>query len=123
MATTKTTKAKKATRATSKKAAKPAVKKRVTSKKAAANKATRARVKQFICNVVPSKGTEQDWQLADSIAAGSIGALAALPASVDLRASWWKINNQENTGSCVGWATGDGVVRWHMVQAGKITQQ
>lgn len=56
-------------------------------------------------------------------AAGSIGALAALPASVDLRASWWAINSQENTGSCVGWATADGVVRWHMVKAGKIAQK
>ncbi len=90
------------------------------SKKAAASKRA---AKQFICNVIPSKGTENDWQLADSLAAGSIGALAALPASVDLRASWWAINSQENTGSCVGWATADGVVRWHMVKAAKIAQK
>jgi hypothetical protein len=127
MATKKTTKntdkATPATKAASKTAAKKTtVKKRAASKKAAA-KTTKARVKQFICNVVPSKGTEQDWLLADSIAAGSIGAPAALPASVDLRAPWWTINSQENTGSCVGWATGDGVVRWHMVQAGKISQK
>ena len=62
----------------------------------------------YICNVLPSKGTENDWQLMDSIAAGTIGAPAALPASVDLRAAWWTINDQENTGSCVGWATADG---------------
>ena len=65
------------------------------SKKAAASKRA---AKQFICNVIPSQGTENDWQLADSVAAGSIGAPAALPASVDLRASWWTINSQENTG-------------------------
>ncbi len=37
---------------------------------------------------------------------GRVGAPAALPTSVDLRATWWSINNQEDTGSCVGWATG-----------------
>ena len=89
-------------------------------KKAAAK---RAKFDEFICNVVPSKGTENDWQLADSLAAGSIGAVPrALPTSVDLRAAWWAINNQENTGSCVGWATADGVVRWHMTKANKIAQ-
>ena len=88
---------------------------------AGAHAAAKRAAKQFICNVVPSHGTENDWQLADSLAAGSIGAPAALPTSVDLRAAWWKINSQENTGSCVGWATADGVVRWHMVKAGKIT--
>ncbi len=40
-----------------------------------------------------------------------------------MRAAWWTINNQENTGSCVGWATADGVVRWHMVKAGRIGQK
>lgn len=80
------------------------------------------RFDKYICNIVPSRDTDNDWQLVDSIAAGTIGAPAALPTSVDLRAAWWTINNQENTGSCVGWATADGVLRWHMVQAGRITQ-
>ncbi|HSB88226.1 MAG TPA: C1 family peptidase [Ilumatobacteraceae bacterium] len=80
------------------------------------------RFDKYICNIVPSRDTDNDWQLVDSIAAGAIGAPAALPTSVDLRAAWWTINNQENTGSCVGWATADGVLRWHMVQAGRITQ-
>jgi Papain family cysteine protease len=89
-------------------------------KKAAAK---RANFDEFICNVTPSKGTENDWQLADSLAAGSIGAVPrALPTAVDLRAAWWAINNQENTGSCVGWATADGVVRWHMTRDNRITQ-
>ncbi|MEP7113034.1 MAG: C1 family peptidase [Ilumatobacteraceae bacterium] len=100
---------------------KPA-KKSTAKKKAAASKTKRVNFDQFICNVVPSKGTENDWQLADSIAAGSIGAPAVLPRSVNMRDTWWKINNQENTGSCVGWATADGVVRWHMTKAGKISQ-
>jgi Papain family cysteine protease len=101
---------------------KSAQKKPAQKKKASTSKAKRVNFDQFICNVVPSKGTENDWQLADSIAAGSIGAPAALPRSVNMRATWWKINNQENTGSCVGWATADGVVRWHMTKAGRIGQ-
>src|SRR5439155_8181310 len=27
----------------------------------------------------------------------------------------WAIDDQEDTGSCVGWATAEGVVRYHMV--------
>ena len=130
MATKKSTTAKKAAakRPAAKKSAakKTAAKKTTAKKKSTAKKSTakasRSQFEHFICNVVPSKGTENDWQLSDSIAAGSIGAPAALPASVDMRASWWKINNQENTGSCVGWATADGVARQQMTKAGKITQ-
>lgn len=105
-----------------KKTAKKTAKKAPAKKRSAAKKTAAANFDKFICNVVPSKGTENDWQLSDSIAAGSIGAPAAPPKSVDLRAAWWTINNQENTGSCVGWATADGVVRWHMTKAGRIGQ-
>jgi C1A family cysteine protease len=74
-----------------------------------------------ICNLVPSKDTDRDWRYEDALASAALGAPAALPASKDLRApSWWKINNQLNTGSCVGWATADGVVRYHMVTAGRL---
>jgi C1A family cysteine protease len=110
-----------ATKASSKK--KPPAKAAAPKKAAKSKAAAHPNFDKFICNVIPSKGTDNDWQLVDSIAAGSIGAPAALPTSVDLRASWWAINNQENTGSCVGWATADGVVRYHMVKAGRITQK
>jgi hypothetical protein len=102
-----------------------------TTKKAAAKKAAPTKPKaskgtdefaDYLCNVVPSKGTDKDWFFADSVNSGAIGAPSAPPPSVDMRAAWWTINNQENTGSCVGWATADGVVRWHMTQAAKITQ-
>jgi C1A family cysteine protease len=73
-----------------------------------------------ICNLVPSVDTEQDFTIKDAIAAGALAGAAKLPAGVDLRAAWWTINDQENTGSCVGWATADGVVRWHMHEAGKL---
>jgi hypothetical protein len=74
-----------------------------------------------ICNLVPSKGTDKDWTYEDAVASAALGAPAALPASKDLRQpTWWKINDQGNTGSCVGWDTADGVVRWHMVGANRL---
>ena len=75
----------------------------------------------YICNVVPSVGTEKDWRFRDSVDSGVLGAAAKLPRSVDLREDWWGINDQEDTGSCVGWATADGVVRWHLTKSGRIT--
>lgn len=77
---------------------------------------------QFICNVVPSKGTETDWSLQDALAVGALGVALAPPKSVDLRETWWSINNQEDTGSCVGWATADGLVRYVLTKAGKISE-
>jgi C1A family cysteine protease len=73
-----------------------------------------------ILNVVPSRGTHKDWDYQDSVSGGALRAVAAPPPSVDLRKSWWAINDQEDTGSCVGWATADGVVRYHMVKAGRL---
>ena len=102
----------------------PAAKKRPAKKAVPTKKGATKNFDRFICNVVPSKGTENDWQLSDSIAAGSIAAAPkAPPKSVDMRASWWTINDQEDTGSCVGWATADGVTRWHMVKAGRVGQK
>ncbi|HWM77993.1 MAG TPA: C1 family peptidase, partial [Methylomirabilota bacterium] len=60
------------------------------------------------------------WKYEDAVAAGALGAVAALPPSVDLRQSWWTVGDQGQTGSCVGWASADGVVRYHMVAAGKL---
>jgi C1A family cysteine protease len=75
-----------------------------------------------ICNLEPSRNTQTDWTYADAVAGGALGAVTAPPASVDLRAAWWAINDQEDTGSCVGWATADGVVRYQMVKAGKLAK-
>ncbi len=76
-----------------------------------------------ICNVVPSRNTENDWRFEHAIASNAVAApRAALPASVDLRATWWDIGDQENTGSCVGWGSTDGVARYHFVKAGKLAQ-
>ena len=45
---------------------------------------------------------------------------APSPARKDLRQSWWRIQDQGSTGSCVGWAAADGVLRWHFVKTGRI---
>jgi C1A family cysteine protease len=88
--------------------------------KVVGRKETRPEAVKRICNLVPSKGTEKDWKFEDALASGALGAVAAPPASVDLRQAWWTIGDQGQTGSCVGWATGEGVVRYHMVQARKL---
>ena len=85
-----------------------------------ARRSSTVKVWERICNVEPSRGTDKDWTYQDSISGGALRALAAPPASVDLRKSWWQINDQEDTGSCVGWATADGVVRYHMVKATRL---
>ena len=56
------------------------------------------------------------------MAAGALGAVAAIPVSVDLRQSWWTIGDQGQTGSCVGWASADGVMRYHMVKTNKLSK-
>ncbi len=87
-----------------------------------AAKKTSARQTHRICNVVPSHNTERDWKFEHAVNAGLLGAVAAPPPSKDLRAAWWKIGDQGSTGSCVGWGSTDGVMRYHLVKAGKLAQ-
>ena len=75
-----------------------------------------------IVNVLPSRETNEDWGLMNAVGAGIVAAPAALPASVDLRATWWKVGDQKSTGSCVGWATADGVLRYHFVKANRLAK-
>lgn len=75
-----------------------------------------------VCNLVPSRDTAQDWTLADALTANALAAPLALPPAVDLRQPWWTIGNQFNTGACVGWATADGIMRYHLVQADRLGQ-
>jgi hypothetical protein len=80
------------------------------------------RVKRIL-NVVPSRETENDWQFQHADAAGLLAAPAAAALkSKDLRETWWKIGDQGSTGSCVGWATADSLLRWHFVKSGRIKQ-
>jgi hypothetical protein len=76
-----------------------------------------------ILNVEPSRKTELDWEFQDAVESTALGApVAALPASVDLRAAWWGIGDQEQTGSCVGWGSTDGVARYHFVKANRLAR-
>jgi Papain family cysteine protease len=75
-----------------------------------------------ILNCLPSPDQGDDWDVESALAAGMLEARAAIPASVDLRTTWWKVGNQRATGSCVGWATADSVLRWHFVSAGRIAE-
>ena len=72
-----------------------------------------------ILNCIPSENRENDWSDAAAEDAGILTA-SPLPEIKDLRESWWKIGDQGSTGSCVGWAAADSVVRWHFVQQGRI---
>ncbi len=95
--------------------------KKARKARAKASPAAEAATGNRICNVVPSRGTEHDWKFGHALASGALAtAVAAPPASIDLRKAWWKIGDQTNTGACVGWATAEGVVRYHMVTAGKL---
>jgi len=76
------------------------------------------RVKRVL-NVVPSRDTERDWQLEQADAALP-AAPAATPRSKDLRETWWRVGDQGTTGSCVGWATADALLRWHYVRSGRL---
>ena len=78
------------------------------------------RVKRVL-NVIPSPEPERDWRFEHADRAGLLAAAPAkIPTSKDLRTSWWKIGDQGSSGSCVGWATADSVLRWHFVKANRI---
>jgi len=75
-----------------------------------------------ILNCEPSPDADNDWRLHNADEAGLLAAApAAVPTSKDLRDdSWWRVGDQRATGSCVGWATGDSVLRWHFVTADRL---
>lgn len=74
-----------------------------------------------ILNCLPSSDTEQDWKIQNAITAGLLTTPATLPVAKDLRdESWWSVGDQGTTGSCVGWALADSVLRWHFVQGGRL---
>jgi Papain family cysteine protease len=45
---------------------------------------------------------------------------APLPEAVDLRRPWHTVSDQGRTASCVGWTVADSVLRWHLVEAGRL---
>jgi hypothetical protein len=44
------------------------------------------------------------------------------PDALDLREDrpWYSVGDQEHTGSCIGWALADSVMRWQLVDAGRL---
>ena len=75
-----------------------------------------------VLNCLPSRERENDWGLDNAVAAGHMAGEPPIPEKVDLRDSWWKIGDQKDTGSCVGWAAADSVLRWHFQKAGKLDE-
>jgi len=77
-----------------------------------------------ICNLVPTPeaSTKNDWQVAHARQARLLAARPAAPASLDLRRAWWSVGDQGDTGSCVGWASTDGVARQMFVAAKRLPQ-
>lgn len=94
---------------------------KATKKKTTAMPTKKKKKVKRVLNIVPSTGTEQDWGLENAVGAGMVGSLAA-PPSKDLREDWWKIGDQGQTGSCVGWGTADAVLRWHFTKANRIAK-
>ena len=84
------------------------------------SRAQPVRRRKRILNVEPSPKTEEDWTFDVAAEAAVVDAAPPVPGSKDLRATWWKIGDQGATGSCVGWATADSVLRWHFVKAGRL---
>ncbi len=91
-------------------------------RKTTRRKATRKRQPKRILNAKPSPKTEEDWTFETAAGADMVLAAPAIPASKDLRATWWNVGDQGSTGSCVGWACADSVLRWHFAQDGRIPQ-
>jgi len=94
-------------------------------KKKTAKKKARRRVpsvRQYVLNCVPSLATENDWTFSDAVEAGAVRLLRRLPKSKDLREPWWRVDDQGETGACVGFATAYGVLRWHYAKAGRIAK-
>lgn len=79
----------------------------------------RAKPKRVL-NCVPSHETENDWGFHHAAEAGLLAATSPIPKSKDLRETWWGIGDQGSTGSCVGWASADSVLRWHFVKATRL---
>ena len=71
-----------------------------------------------LLNVESSPARERDWP------AQRRGELVNVPPppALDLRAGrpWYRVRDQGQTGSCVGWALADSVMRWQLVEAGRL---
>lgn len=64
-----------------------------------------------ILNLMPSQKMDEDYTLLNAIRSGVV-EVKAPPPSVDLRVDWWDVSDQGNSGACVGFGTGDGLMRY-----------
>ncbi len=85
--------------------------------------AKKAPSRKRIRNCVESPGQAEDWSLERAQDLGFGARKKKLPETVDLRAPWWNVGNQGFTGSCIGWAFADSLLRYHFVKAGKISKR
>ena len=58
-----------------------------------------------ILNCIPSRERDEDWRIDTAADAGVVAAAPRIPPKKDLRQTWWRINDQGTTGSCVGWGS------------------
>lgn len=81
-----------------------------------------------VLNCIDSAGTERDWDYNLAVASGYVSTDNNGQSTVDLRRKMkdsrgkdrWEVGHQGDSGSCVGWALADGVLRWHLAQKGLI---
>ncbi|NOQ24131.1 MAG: hypothetical protein GQ564_02115 [Bacteroidales bacterium] len=76
-----------------------------------------------ILNCIDSRNIENDWTINTAADSDILTAPSRIPNEIDLREKWWKINDQKATGSSVGWAATDSVIRWHFVKEGRLSSK
>jgi len=76
-----------------------------------------------ILNCIESKNKEKDWDGRIAKKSGVLKSRGKIPSSKDLRESWWDVGDQKQTGSCVGWATADSVIRYHFAKFGFLPKK
>jgi hypothetical protein len=78
----------------------------------------------YITNCKESLHPEKDWGISNAAAAGyPLLELSEIPPAWDLRKdteTWWDIQDQDESGACVGFAVADSVLRWHFVKSNHI---
>ncbi len=72
--------------------------------------------KNKVLNCIESREKEKDWGFENARDAELLET-GQIPPKKDLREKWWGVGDQKETGSCVGWALADSVLRWHFVKA------
>jgi hypothetical protein len=75
-----------------------------------------------VYNCTESQDQHEDWTLEKATALGLGAGKKPIPPATDLREAWWNVGNQGATGSCVGWALADSVLRYLFVKSGKLRE-